>query len=56
MGGTYVDCEGTITYTYLYTDCAGNSVDWVLYLYHRYSTLRKIRLTADRLSPVPMRQ
>jgi len=29
MGGTYVDCEGTITYTYLYTDCAGNSVDWV---------------------------
>jgi hypothetical protein len=29
MGGTYVDCEGTITYTYLYTDCEGNNHDWV---------------------------
>jgi CHRD domain/HYR domain len=29
MGGTYVDCEGTITYTYLYTDCEGNTQDWV---------------------------
>ena len=29
MGGTYVDCEGTITYTYVYTDCEGNTQDWV---------------------------
>ena len=29
MGGTYVDCEGTITYTWNYTDCEGNTHDWV---------------------------
>ena len=29
VGGTYVDCEGTRTYTYTYTDCEGNSHDWV---------------------------
>ena len=29
MGGTYVDCEGTITYTWNYTDCEGNNHDWV---------------------------
>ena len=23
MSGTYVDCEGTIIYTYTYTDCSG---------------------------------
>ncbi len=28
-GGTYVDCEGTKTYTYTYTDCEGNHHDWV---------------------------
>ncbi|WP_319499382.1 VWA domain-containing protein [uncultured Draconibacterium sp.] len=28
-GGTYVDCEGTITYTFTYTDCDLNSHDWV---------------------------
>jgi len=27
-GGTYVDCEGTFTYTWTYTDCAGHSHDW----------------------------
>ena len=32
MGGTYTSCEGTITYTYLYTDCEGNTQDW-LYTY-----------------------
>ena len=29
IGGTYVDCEGTITYTYTYTDCANLTWDWV---------------------------
>ena len=29
MGGTYTTCEGTNTYTYLYTDCEGNTHDWV---------------------------
>jgi gliding motility-associated-like protein len=29
LGGTYVDCEGTITYTYDYKDCAGNDFIWV---------------------------
>ncbi|MGQ7871454.1 HYR-like domain-containing protein, partial [Sunxiuqinia sp. sy24] len=28
-GGSYVDCEGTVTYTWTYEDCAGNSHDWV---------------------------
>ncbi|MBO7134222.1 MAG: hypothetical protein J6W06_08705, partial [Bacteroidales bacterium] len=28
-GGTYTDCEGTKTYTYTYTDCAGHTKDWV---------------------------
>ena len=28
-GGTYVDCEGTITYTYTYMDCEGNTNDSV---------------------------
>ena len=28
-GGTYTDCEGTITYTYTYEDCAEHSHDWV---------------------------
>jgi hypothetical protein len=28
-GGTYVDCEGTITYTWNYEDCEGNNHDWV---------------------------
>ena len=28
-GGTYVDCEGTKTYTWTYTDCEGNTHDWV---------------------------
>ena len=23
------DCEGTITYTWKYTDCEGNNHDWV---------------------------
>ena len=29
MGGTYADCEGTITYTWNYADCEGNNHDWV---------------------------
>ena len=29
MGGTYVDCEGTITYTYTYTDCEANTNNWI---------------------------
>ncbi len=29
VGGTYDGCEGTRTYTWTYTDCAGNSDDWV---------------------------
>ncbi len=28
-GGTYTTCEGTITYTYTFTDCEGNHHDWV---------------------------
>ncbi|SDB32978.1 Por secretion system C-terminal sorting domain-containing protein [Flavobacteriaceae bacterium MAR_2010_188] len=28
-GGTYEGCEGTITYTYSYVDCAGNNAEWV---------------------------
>jgi hypothetical protein len=28
MGGTYVDCEGTYTYTYHYIDCAGLTYNW----------------------------
>ena len=27
-GGTYTDCEGTVSYTYTYTDCAGRSFVW----------------------------
>ncbi|WP_188443430.1 HYR-like domain-containing protein, partial [Planktosalinus lacus] len=29
IGGTYVDCEGTVTYTWNYADCVGNNHDWV---------------------------
>jgi gliding motility-associated-like protein len=29
VGGTYITCEGTITYTYHYADCEGNNHDWV---------------------------
>ncbi len=29
VGGTYESCEGTITYTFTYEDCAGHSHDWV---------------------------
>jgi hypothetical protein len=31
IGGTFVsgNCSGTITYSYTYTDCAGNSIPWV---------------------------
>ena len=28
-GGTYDGCEGTSTYTFTYTDCEGNTHDWV---------------------------
>ena len=28
-GGSYDGCEGTISYTYTYTDCEGTSHDWV---------------------------
>ena len=28
IGGTYEDCEGTISYTYTYTDCSGLSTPW----------------------------
>jgi hypothetical protein len=28
-GGTYNGCEGTRTYTFTYTDCEGNTHDWV---------------------------
>ncbi|MFN5237469.1 MAG: HYR domain-containing protein, partial [Bacteroidota bacterium] len=27
-GGTYTTCEGTRTYTWVYTDCEGNSYNW----------------------------
>ncbi len=33
VGGTYVICEGTITYTWTYSDCEGNSHNWV-YTYY----------------------
>src|SRR5690606_39937798 len=29
IGGTYVDCEGTRTFTWNYADCEGNNHDWV---------------------------
>jgi hypothetical protein len=29
IGGTYAGCEGTVTYTFTYTDCEGNANDWV---------------------------
>ncbi len=29
MSGTYSGCEGTIIYTYTYTDCEGNTNNWV---------------------------
>src|SRR5205085_2763325 len=29
VGGTYDGCEGTRTYTYTYTDCEGNTHNWV---------------------------
>ena len=29
VGGTYDGCEGTRTYTFTYTDCEGNTHDWV---------------------------
>ena len=29
LGGTYTSCEGTKTFTWLYTDCEGNTQDWV---------------------------
>ncbi|MFM8487587.1 MAG: hypothetical protein ACKOCH_14760, partial [Bacteroidota bacterium] len=28
-GGTYTSCEGTRTYTWVYTDCEGNAHNWV---------------------------
>jgi parallel beta-helix repeat protein len=28
MSGTYVDCEGTVIYTYTYTDVLGGSLEW----------------------------
>ncbi|MEP7376328.1 MAG: HYR domain-containing protein [Chitinophagaceae bacterium] len=28
MGGSYTNCEGTITYTYHYQDCSGLGFDW----------------------------
>ncbi|MGM0626469.1 MAG: hypothetical protein ACQES0_11350, partial [Bacteroidota bacterium] len=28
VGGTYDGCEGTVTYPFTYTDCAGNSHTW----------------------------
>ncbi|MFM7153829.1 MAG: HYR domain-containing protein, partial [Bacteroidota bacterium] len=28
-GGNYTSCEGTRTYTWVYTDCDGNTHDWV---------------------------
>ncbi|MFN7833437.1 MAG: HYR domain-containing protein, partial [Bacteroidota bacterium] len=29
VGGTYTSCEGTRTYTWVYTDCEGNTNNWV---------------------------
>ncbi|TYB73160.1 SprB repeat-containing protein, partial [Bizionia myxarmorum] len=43
-GGTFVDCEGTVSYTYTYTDCAGNSLDWS-YVYN--VQLEEIQLPAN---------
>ena len=41
LGGTYVDCGGTITYTYMYTDCEGNNHEWV-YTYTIYDTTNPV--------------
>jgi hypothetical protein len=48
MSGTYVDCEGTIIYTYTYTDCAGLATDWV-YTY----TIERVTPPAEVGNPVP---
>jgi len=49
MSGTYVDCEGTIIYTYTYTSCDGvTSFDWV-YTY----TVDQTTAPAEVGGPVP---
>ena len=36
---TAIPCEGPMAWVYTYTDCAGNTHDWTLHLYHRHSGL-----------------
>ncbi len=45
IGGTHVtgNCDGTITYTYTYTDCAGSSIDWT-YTYNLDCALMQLRI------------
>jgi hypothetical protein len=49
VGGTYTNCEGTITYTWNYEDCEGNNHDWV-YTY----TIDRITPPAEVGGPVPV--
>ncbi|NVO21625.1 MAG: T9SS type A sorting domain-containing protein, partial [Bacteroidetes bacterium] len=48
MGGTYTDCEGTITYTYNYQDCSGLPFSWT-YTYNVDHTINP----AEFAGPVP---
>jgi hypothetical protein len=48
-GGTYVDCEGTKTYTYTWTDCAGLTFVWT-YTY----TIERSTPPAEVGTPVPV--
>lgn len=48
-GGTYVDCEGTKTYTYTWTDCAGLTFEWT-YTY----TIERVTPPSEVGGPVPI--
>jgi hypothetical protein len=53
-GGTYNGCEGTITYTWTYADCAGNSHEWVYtYTIERWISLYRLITTVACLEPAP---
>ena len=45
IGGTYTTCEGTVTYTWTYTDCELNAHDWVYTYTSRMSPLPSPPLT-----------
>jgi hypothetical protein len=47
MGGTYAGCEGTYTYTYIYTDCSGLTFPWT-YTY----TIDRVTIPAEVGGPV----